>query len=71
MFCINTPSRFVPFATVAGSPSRISTGSVISEPVPANVLMKPATKPAIGTAASSSTFWFIGPLSHAAAFAAL
>ena len=47
--------RFVPFATFAGSPSKISTGSVISEPLPASVLMNPATMPVMGTAASSQS----------------
>ena len=54
MFCSSTPTRFVPFATFAGRPSRISSGSVSSEPLPASVLMKPAMKPVTGTAASSS-----------------
>jgi hypothetical protein len=54
--CDRTPTRFVPFATFAGSPSRINSGSVISEPLPANVFTKPATKPITGTAASSRTF---------------
>ncbi len=52
-FCRNTPTRFVPFATFAGRPSRIKSGSVNNDPLPANVLMKPATKPATGTAARS------------------
>jgi len=52
--CTRMPTRFVPFATFAGRPSTIRSGSVISEPLPASVLMKPETKPTIGTATSSS-----------------
>ena len=44
MFCSSTPTRFVPFATFAGKPSRISSGRVSNEPLPASVLMKPASE---------------------------
>jgi hypothetical protein len=37
--------RFVPFATVAGRPVKISIGRVRSEPPPARVLINPAITP--------------------------
>jgi hypothetical protein len=55
-FCSNTPTRFVPFATFAGNPNKMRIGKVISEPLPASVLMKPAMSPVTGTAASNRVF---------------
>ena len=40
-------TRFVPFATVGGSPKKIRTGSVNSEPPPARVFIIPAKNPTI------------------------
>ena len=37
--------RFVPFATVGGSPKKIRTGSVNREPPPARVFINPAKNP--------------------------
>lgn len=37
--CTRMPTRLVPLATFAGKPSTIKSGSVMSEPLPASVLM--------------------------------
>ncbi len=54
MFCNSTPTRLCRLRRWPGRPSRIRIGSVTASPSPARVLMKPATKPVMGTAASSS-----------------
>ena len=41
----NMPMRLVPLATFAGSPMKIKRGRVSNDPLPANVLMKPARAP--------------------------
>ena len=38
--------RFVPFATVEGKPKKLSMDKVTTDPLPATVLIAPATKPA-------------------------
>ena len=52
--CSKTPIRFVPFATGAGRP-QINTkmGRVISDPLPASVLIMPVTTPATKNRAHS------------------
>jgi hypothetical protein len=39
-------SRFVPFATLTGTPRNMRSGNVIAEPLPAMVLIKPDAQPA-------------------------
>ena len=39
--------RFVPFATVGGSPKKIRTGSINREPPPASVFIIPDKNPTI------------------------
>jgi hypothetical protein len=46
-----TPTRFVPLATEAGSPRKMSSGSVRNDPPPASTLMTAATKPMTNSAA--------------------
>ena len=45
-FCMITPIRLVALAAPASSPRKTSIGSVTAEPLPARVLMMPATMPA-------------------------
>jgi len=49
IFCKSIPIRFVALATCGVSPKLISTGSVISDPLPANMLTNPQMIPTSAT----------------------